>query len=396
MARIIHTGDLHLGFPIYKEEVNYDYFKPFSSLVDYAIENKVDLVIIAGDLFDKRDPLTNIQRGFARELHRLVKNNIPVFIITGNHEGAPNPERNIHLDVYSELEIEGVTIAKRIANYKIANLNIIALPYPFKRNLMYKDEYREKSEDEIAAAMNEVMIEKFKKIYDSLDKTIPTIIVAHVPVYEGHVGSELYGNFGVDLPISIEEIDESDVSYVALGHFHERQVMNSKKYLHPFVYCGSLDRITFGEESSEKGFYDVTIDERTHKANFIFVKNQDARKFYTINVSNDADLGIVDLKRVKTSITRIVLNADIGDEESLRKLIADVISSAYVFAGFEDRRVVSTKLHRGTFTMTISPKEAIAKYLALRDDEYAKNHKDEIIGTAERIINEVENGDKEI
>jgi exonuclease SbcD len=396
MVHIIHTGDFHLGFPLYREEVNYDYFKPFSFLVEYAIRNNVDLVIIAGDLFDKRDPQSNIQRGFAKEVHKLIKNKIPVFIVTGNHEGSPNPERNIHLDIYNELAIEGVTIAKRIANYTIANLNVIAIPYPFKRNLMHKDEYREKSEEQIAVAMNERILKKLNEIYEQVDKNLPTVFVAHLPILEGHVGGEQYSNFAFDLPISVEELDRSDVSYVSLGHFHERQVMNSKKFAHPFVYCGSIDRLNFGEEHSEKGFYDINIDEKTHKATFQFVQNPYARKFYTINIYKDADIENFDFELVKTSITRVVLYSDISNEELLRKLISEVKKNAFAFAGFEDRRAISANTQRGIFRMTISPKEAIEKYLALRNDEYASKHKDEILQAALRIMNEVENGDKDV
>ncbi|MGC8757498.1 MAG: metallophosphoesterase family protein [Caldisericaceae bacterium] len=396
MSRIIHTGDLHLGFPTYRTEINYDYFKPFSSVVDYAIENRVDLVVIAGDVFDKRDPQTNIQRGFARELHRLTRNNIPVFIITGNHEGAPNPERNIHLDVYKELEIEGVTIAKKISNYKIANLNIVSLPYPFKRNLMHLDDYRDKNEYEIAAEMNSKMIEQLDTAYNLRDKSLPTIFVAHIPVNEGHIGDEMYGSFDIDLPISIEDIDRSEVSYVALGHFHDRQIMSSKRYVHPFVYCGSLDRISFGEENSVKGFFDVTIDETTHKANFVFVENTSARAFYTIRIGKDNDFESIDIERAKKSITRIILTNEISDEDSLRKLIDEVGKIAYVFAGFEDRRVTLNNPRKGTFPIAISPKEAIEKYLELRNDDYVMDHKDQIIKKAESILDEVESGDREI
>jgi exonuclease SbcD len=387
--KLLHTGDLHLGFEVYREE-NYDYFKPLRYSVDYTIEKKFDLFIIAGDLFDRRDPSAFIQMGFAKEIKRLIDKGIEVLVITGNHDGSPNPERNIHLDIYKELELSGVKVSKRMELLNIKGLNIITAPYPFKRNLFAKDEYKEKTEDEIAIIMNDRIIQGIDLLLEKADKSLPTILVAHLPLLEGTVGEEVYSSFTVDAPVSIEALDRDEFCYIAMGHFHKRQILTSRRFDHPFVYSGSIDRINFGEEIEEKGFFEVEIDKNSKASSFAFVKNPYARSYYSIHLKRDKDLEDVNLEKVKSSITRVIVYNDLSDENLFKKVIDQAKSDALVFAGVEDKRAINDSITRAAFKISISPKEAIEKYLNLNNDQFIKENKDKILGKALEILSDVE------
>jgi len=387
--RLLHTGDLHLGFEVYREE-DYDYFKPLRYSVDYALEKNIDLFVIAGDIFDRRDPSAFIQMGFAKEIKRLIDKGIEVLVITGNHDGSPNPERNIHLDIYKELELSGVRVSKKMELFNIKGLNIITIPYPFKRNLFAKDEYREKTEGEIAIIMNDKTTQGIDFLLENADKNLPTILVAHLPLLEGTVGEEVYSSFTVDAPVSVEALDRKDFCYIAMGHFHKRQVLTSRRFDHPFVYSGSIDRISFGEEAEEKGFFEVEIDENSKASSFEFVKNPYARSFYSITLREDKDLEDIDREKVKSSITRVIVYNDFSDESHFKNVIDEVKNNALVFVGIEDRRVVNDSIIRTTFKISISPKEAIEKYLNLKNDQFVNENKDKILDEALRILSEVD------
>jgi exonuclease SbcD len=388
-VRLIHAGDLHLGFEVYREE-GYDYFKPLRYSVDYAIEKSFDLFIIAGDLFDRRDPSAFIQMGFAKEVKRLIDKGIEVLVITGNHDGSPNPERNIHLDIYRELELTGVIVSKKMELLNIKGLNIITVPYPFKRNLFAKDEYKEKTEGEIAIIMNNIIVDGIGSLLENTDKSLPTILVAHLPLLEGTVGEEVYSSFTVDAPISIEAIDRADFCYIAMGHFHKKQVLMSRRFSHPFVYSGSIDRINFSEETEEKGFFEVTIDEGSKGSSFSFVKNPYARNFYSIHLKKDNDLEGIDWEKVKSSITRVIVHNDMEDEGLFKKIIDRIKNDALVFAGVEDKRIVSDSITRTAFKISISPKEAIEKYLSMNNDQFINENRGKILGKALEILRQIE------
>ncbi len=86
-ARFIHLADVHLGYDQYGSKVRYDDFaRAFQDILDDAIRRKVDAVLIAGDLFNKRaiDAQTLIQAYDC--LQKLKEQHIPVIAIEGNHD----------------------------------------------------------------------------------------------------------------------------------------------------------------------------------------------------------------------------------------------------------------------------------------------------------------------
>ena len=387
--KFIHTADLHLGFNTFRGENKYNPFKSLDFAVEYSIEKKVDLFLIAGDVFDRRDPSSFIQQGFAEEVKKLVEKNITVFIVTGNHEGAPSPERNIHLDVYNALRIKGIHIAKKIMLYELPDVNIISVPYPYKKNLLVKEEYRNKNEEEVTLEMNRIIIETIKEYISKTSNNNPTILAAHIPVSEGKVGSERYSTFSAEMPISKSELDIKGISYIALGHLHTAQTFTTTRFKIPLVYAGSIDRIDFSEESDDKGFFEVEMKKGT-KSVFNFVKNPYARKFYTIRVKNDSNLSNVNFEKAKESITRIVLHKDIENETLLKTLIKKLQKEALVFAGVEDKRNLSNESNFSHLHLSVKPVDAIRQYI---DENKIKNtfinkEKDKILKTALNLLKE--------
>lgn len=91
MARFLHIADIHLGFDRYNSpERTKDFFYALQATLDkYAVQAKVDFVVIAGDLFEHRNikPATLNQAQIC--LQALQKANIPVFAIEGNHDNRP-------------------------------------------------------------------------------------------------------------------------------------------------------------------------------------------------------------------------------------------------------------------------------------------------------------------
>ena len=98
--RLLHLADLHLGMENYGRidpatGLNgrvMDFLRRLSQVVDYALDNEVDLVLFAGDVYKTRDPNSTYRREFARRIKRLSDGGISVVLLVGNHD-LPVQER---------------------------------------------------------------------------------------------------------------------------------------------------------------------------------------------------------------------------------------------------------------------------------------------------------------
>ncbi len=108
MTRVIHTGDTHVGYQQYHSpERRADFRRAFDAVVDDAIEENVDAVVHAGDLFHDRRPELPDLMGVLSALRRLDDAGIPFLAVVGNHEATRTGE---WLDLF-----EGTGLATRLS-----------------------------------------------------------------------------------------------------------------------------------------------------------------------------------------------------------------------------------------------------------------------------------------
>lgn len=101
MTRVIHTGDTHIGYQQYNApERRQDFLEAFRAVVEDAVDDDVDAVIHAGDLFhDRRPGLIDLQ-GTVEILRTLADADIPFLAVVGNHEGKRDAQ---WLDLFADL-----------------------------------------------------------------------------------------------------------------------------------------------------------------------------------------------------------------------------------------------------------------------------------------------------
>ena len=100
-TRILHTADTHIGYRQYhRQEREDDYLQAFTQLIDAAIEQDVDAVVHAGDLFDSSRPSTEPIYDVLAQLKRLVQADIPFLSVVGNHDGRRGRQ---WLDIFEDI-----------------------------------------------------------------------------------------------------------------------------------------------------------------------------------------------------------------------------------------------------------------------------------------------------
>ena len=272
--KLLHTSDWHLGkrledFPRIEEQQ-----AVLQEICELADREKVDAVLVAGDLFDNYNPPTEAVDLFYKSLKRLTNNGCrPVIAIAGNHDSpdrieAPDPlarECGIIFagypnSVVAPFEIEsGLKILQSSEGF--LELQLPGSEIPLRVLLTpYANEYRlktclgyENSEEEL----RELLQQKWKELADQFcdDKGV-NILVTHLFVVKK--GDELPEEPADEKPILhvggaqaiyTENIPQQ-IQFTAAGHLHRMHPVDSEPC--PVYYSGSPLSYSFGETNQRK------------------------------------------------------------------------------------------------------------------------------------------------
>jgi DNA repair protein SbcD/Mre11 len=235
--KFIHAADLHLGSPFkglsgispkLGDRLRKASFDAYDRLIKTAISEKVDFVLIAGDSFDSGSGDLRAQYRFVSGMQQLRDAEIPVYLITGNHDPLDKWSDSLKLPDnvfrFSGEKPETYTFTKKGEPAAL----IIGMSY----------------------AQQEVK-ENLTTRYPDGDRNLLSIALLH-----GNFGSESghqpYSPFGMD-----DLRRKSEVDYWALGHIHKREVISDQSPL--AVYPGNIQGRHFNEEG-DKGCYLVEYD----------------------------------------------------------------------------------------------------------------------------------------
>lgn len=249
--RILHFADCHLGYvPAWlgtlAEQRAQDFFRTFARVVDMACDpaSKVDLVVIAGDLFDRHDPDDRTVAEARRQFQRLADRHLPVVLVPGNHDSIAYAA-----SIYKRETFPGVTRVTCPQVEQVAQLTV---------------------RDEVVhvygvAHDGSRYVSRGGDPLETLRRTDEPGI--HVAVLHASVrASPEWDLKEKDLPMAREAIARSGMHYLALGHYHGFAKHEEGGVL--AVYPGSTEGRDFGEcgprsvviaDVSESG---VTIERR--------------------------------------------------------------------------------------------------------------------------------------
>ena len=295
--KILHFADLHLGVERYGRidpatglsSRFLEFASALDQLVDYALENRVDLVLFCGDAYKSREPSQTQQREFAKRIKRLSASEIPVFLLIGNHDLPNAIGRATTTEIFDTLVVKDVYVSNRPGIYPIPTpsgiIQIVSLPWLRRSAFLSKEDAKNLDFDQLNQRMQQVLTNIIATNAQKLDPKLPSILAAHVWVSGAKLGSEKSMTIGQEHVLLPSNVANPAFDYIALGHIHKHQVLS---YDPLGVYAGSLGRLDFGDEGDDKGFYLVEIepDEEAGKRRVSFKFHPvTGRRFITINIS---------------------------------------------------------------------------------------------------------------
>ena len=409
--RILHFSDVHIGVESYGSTDPstglstrlMDFLATFDEVVDFALDNSVDLVLFAGDAYKSRDPSQTHQREFARRIARLSGEGVPVFLLVGNHDLPHIASRATALDIFPTLSVPNVTIGDRLDTYIVHTaagpLQVVALPWIRRSAFLAREETRSLTIEQINRQLEERVTTMLTWQIESLDPAIPAVLTAHVSLNTAKTSSEQSMLLGRDPVLMQSALARPELDYVALGHIHKRQTLSQNPHV---VYSGSLERIDFGEENDEKGFCIIDLDTtapRGQRLTDFRFQPVAARRFLTIEVAVDADedptqetIKAVARRHVADAIVRVKITMPQEVEAQLRENeVREALASAHFVAPIvrDVTRERRTRLG-GASVEGLSPQEALRLYLETTNAPAERAQV--LLSYAERLINEEAEG----
>ena len=412
--KIIHFADLHLGVENYGriDPVTglstrlLDFLAAFDQLVDYALDNRVDLVLFCGDAYKSREPSQTQQRELAKRINRLASRGIPVFLLVGNHDLHNAIGRATAVDIFDTLAIQNVYVSNRPDVYRIptpgGDIQIASLPWLRRGALLSKEETKNLNFEQINRKAEQVLTDIIERHVSRLDLGVPALMAAHVWVSSATVGSERTMTIGQEHALLPGNLANPAFDYVALGHVHKHQILASHP---PVVYAGSLERVDFSEENDEKGFYVVEIDPQRapgqRLVSFDF-HPVNGRRFLTINVNiplgdsnpTAAALNVIGAQKekLKDAIVRLQISLPAEIESQLMdNELRNALKEAYYLTIARDVKE-TTRLRLGQRSAEeITPLEALKTYLESKKVSAAQA--DLLLQYGDRLIREQDGAD---
>lgn len=262
--RILHTSDWHVG-KVLKGQDRYDeHVAVLGSIVRSARDEDVDLVLVAGDLFETAAPTAKSQGLVMRTLLALRKDGREVVVIAGNHdnqsliEAVYRPvlgEIGMHVLGLPKRPAAGGTISLRTragADVKVAALPFLSHRYAVRAAEVLFHEFAEHALD-YARRVGEIV----RLLTEGFSADTVNVIMAHGTLLGGRRGGgerDVQTTLDYELPASMFP---ASAHYAALGHLHRQQEIPGPC---PIFYSGSPLPIDFGEEANDPVALIVTAE----------------------------------------------------------------------------------------------------------------------------------------
>lgn len=296
--KLLHTADWHIGqyFFGYDRKEEHTFF--FDWLKQTVKKQHIDVLLVAGDVFDSPNPSAESQKIYYSFLREVTADNpnLQIVIIAGNHDSAgrleaPNPllqEMNVHIrglvHKKEDGEIDYHQLFVSLSKDGETKAWCIAVPYLRQGDYPNTESY--------SKGVSVLYDQLYSTLQQIKEKDLPVIVMGHLHA----TGSEISENdrsertiIGGLECISPEVFDKSDIVYTALGHLHKTQRVSGRENVR---YAGSPLPMSFSEKYYKQG------------ANLIEIENSQLKNIERLDFQPLA--GLISLPKEPKPLTEVL------------------------------------------------------------------------------------------
>jgi DNA repair exonuclease SbcCD nuclease subunit len=283
--RFVHAADLHLDSPFrgmsplpeaIRERVRESTFRALDSLVELAVRERADFVVVSGDVYDAADRSLRAQLRFQAALRRLAESGVRVFAVHGNHDPADGREARLDRPALA-------------VTFGTERVETVAVELPGRG---------------VVAEVHGISFDK-PAVTDNLALRFRrrTPGVFQIGVLHANVdGEEGHDNYA---PCSVQDLKSAGIDYWALGHIHARRILHERPWV---VYPGNTQGRSVRETGS-RGCYIVDVND-VGEVNAAFHALDDVRWFVECVdlASTGTEQELID--ELERTVDRVRLEAD--------------------------------------------------------------------------------------
>jgi exonuclease SbcD len=256
-VRILHTSDWHIGRAVRGRSREDEHRQVLAEIADIIAREKIDLVLIAGDVFDHAAPSARDEEIAYEALLAFTRAGAEVAMIAGNHD---HPERLAALQPFLKLahihtgarllkESDGGCVQVATASGETAAIAL--MPWLRRGNVIKADDLMAKEQAGNQSIYSASWKLALRDLTAGFSARSVNLVLAHV-VFTGALigGGERPSETAEEYWVPKQDLALDGAQYLGLGHIHKQQDLGLTT---PAWYCGSPLQLDFGEEEDRKG-----------------------------------------------------------------------------------------------------------------------------------------------
>ncbi len=378
MARILHISDLHIGARLGRYSQNEDITKCLEFISDYALSEKIDALLIAGDIFDGFNPSGESEDIYYSFLSRISAAGAKTFMIAGNHDNHERicaPER---LFCTHGIFVAGYAAQNEYEPFETEiggePASIIAIPYIPDAGVISSSPLAEASDDaaNYGAAYAGIVERAVLKSRGGLKIALGHLFVKNsLPA-----GSERAIQQGNAYLVEFDKFPKN-ISYYAFGHLHRQQRVACNAY-----YSGSIIPVSIDEGAADKKMMLI----ETSKSQITGISEIKLPRYSNYhNYQGTFEHIMSSFEKNSNAFVSIVFSEVINlEKQSLLQKVAKDQNIKIVSTSFEINRASDRIILNSTDFKKLSLEELFKLFIKDRECE-----KDKIINQFNRVVQSV-------
>lgn len=261
--KILHTADWHVGRTLRGRSRADEHRAVLAEMAEIAREENVDLVIVAGDLFDSAAPTAEAEELVYQALLEFTNAGAHVVIVAGNHDSAHRMRAirpllsltHIHSVPFAVSRTEGGVLD--ITTERAGRARVAVLPFLSQRGIIRAGELMDVDADDHAQAYAERCRQIMAHLCEDFSGDCVNLVVTHLAIVGGDLGGGERPAHTVLDYYAPPQIFPATAHYVALGHLHSCQNIPGAC---PIWYPGAPLQLDFGDGDGTRAVLLVDAD----------------------------------------------------------------------------------------------------------------------------------------